>query len=67
MVKNCAGGISDMGLIPGPGRSPERGHGNPLQDSCLENCMDRGVWWATVHRVAQSRTRLSDLACIHRS
>ena len=46
----------DTGLIPGSGRSPGRGHGNPLQYSCLENPMDRGAWQAAVHRVAQSLT-----------
>ena len=51
-----------MGLILGSRRSPEGGHGNPLQDSCLENPMDRGTWWATVHRVAKSQTGLNDLA-----
>ena len=50
----------DTGLIPGLGRSPGGGHGNPLQYSCLENPMDRGAWWATVHGVAKSQTRLSD-------
>ena len=45
-----AGDLRDMGLIPGSGRSPEGGHDNPLQYSCLENPMDRGAWWATVHR-----------------
>ena len=44
--------------IHGSGRSPGRGHGNPLQCSCLENHLDRGAWWATVHGVAKSRTRL---------
>ena len=53
-----AGYIRDMGLIPGLGRSPGEGHGNPLQDSCLENPMDRGAWRATVHRVAKSQTSL---------
>ena len=48
----------ELGLIPGLGRSPGAGHGNPLQYSCLENLMDRGAWWATVHRVAKSWTRL---------
>ena len=43
----------DLGLIPGSGRSPEEGNGNPLQHSCLENPMDRGVWWATVHGVTK--------------
>ena len=49
-----------MGLIRGSGRSPGEGNGNPLQYSCLENPMDRGAWWATVHGVAKSRTRLND-------
>ena len=49
----------DPGSIPGSGRSPG-GNGNPLQYSCLENPMDRGVWWAVVHGVAKSRTQLSD-------
>ena len=46
----------DTGLIPGLGGSPGEGHGNPLQYSSLENPMDRGAWWTTVHRVAKSRT-----------
>ena len=41
--------VGDLGLIPGSGRSPAEGNGNPLQYSCLENAMDRGVWWTTVH------------------
>ena len=45
-----------LGLIPGLGRSPGGEHGNPLQYSCLENPLDRGAWWATVHGVAKSRT-----------
>ena len=49
-----AGGV---GSIPGLGRSPGRGHGTPLQYSCLENPMDRGAWWATVHGVTKSQTR----------
>ena len=53
-----------MGLIPGLGRSPGGGHGNPLQYSCLENPMDRGAWWATVHGVIKNWTRLSNLACM---
>ena len=51
-----------MGSIPELGRSPGEGNGNPLQYSCLENPMDRGAWQATVHRVTQSWTRLSDEA-----
>ena len=57
MVKNPpanAGDIRDAGLIPGSGRSPEGGRGNPLQYCCLENPMDRGAWQATVYRVAES-------------
>ena len=46
----------DLGSIPGLGRSPGEGNGNPLQDSCLENSMDGGAWWATVHGVTKSRT-----------
>ena len=53
-----AGGVRDTGSIPGSGRSPGEGHGNPLQYSCLETPMDRGVWQATVHRVTKSQTRL---------
>ena len=59
MVKNQpanAGDISDVSSIPGLGRSPGGGHGNPLQYSCLENPMDRRVWRATVHRVAKNWT-----------
>ena len=53
-----AGDVRDVGSIPGPGRVPGGGHGNPLQYSCLENPVDRGTWWATVHRVTKSRTQL---------
>ena len=56
VVKNPsakAGDVGDAGLIPGSGRFPGEGHGNPLQYSCLENPMDREAWWATVHRVAE--------------
>ena len=59
VVKNPlanSGDIKDMGLIPGSGRSPGRGHGNPLQDSCLEYFMDRGAGQALVHRIAKSQT-----------
>ena len=55
MVK-CLPTMRDPGLIPGVGRSPGGGHGNPLQYSCLENPMDGGAWWATVRRVAKSQT-----------
>ena len=57
-----AGDIRDTGLIPGSGRSPGGGHGNPLQFSCLENPMDRGAWWTTLHRVTQIQTRLKQLS-----
>jgi len=56
VVKNpsaSAGDIKDLGSIPGLGRSPGGGHGNPLQYSFLENPMGRGTWWATVHRDAE--------------
>ena len=59
-VKESAFNVGDLGSIPGLGRSPGEGNGNPLQYSCLENPMDRGAWWATVHGVTKSRTRLSD-------
>ena len=52
--------VGDLGLIPGSGKSPGEGNGNPLQYSCLENPMDRAVWKVTVHGAAKSRTRLSD-------
>ena len=55
-----AGDVKVMGSIPGSGRSHGEGHGNPLQYSGLENPMDRGAWWATVHVVTKSWTRLSD-------
>ena len=48
-----AGDVRDMGSIPGLGRSPGGGHGNPFQYSCLEKFMDRGAWWAEAHRVAK--------------
>ena len=51
-----AGDVRDAGLIPGSGRSTGGGHGNPLEYSCLENPMDRGAWWAPVHRVTKSWT-----------
>ena len=61
MVKNPpanAGDVKTSGLIPGSGRSPGGGHGNPLQDPCLENRMDRGAGLATVPGVRKSQTRL---------
>ena len=60
MVKNPpanAGDVRDVGLIPGSGRSPGGGNGNPLWYSCLGSPVDRGAWRATVQRVAKSRTR----------
>ena len=56
--KESACNVGDLGSIPGLGRSPGEGNGNPLQYSCQENPMDRGTWWAAVDGVAQSRTRL---------
>ena len=61
MIKNPpadAGDVRDAGSVPRSGRSPGGGHGNPLQYSCLENPMDRGAWWATVHKITQNRTQL---------
>ena len=57
--KESACNAADLGSIPGLGRSPGGRHGNPLQYSCLENPMDRGAWWATIHEVAKSQTQLS--------
>ena len=59
----CRGG--DMGLIPGSGRSPGEGNGNPLQYPCLGNPMDGGAWKATVHGVVKSWTQLSDFTFLH--
>ena len=58
--KESACNVGDLGSIPGSGRSPEEGNGNPLWYSCLENSMDKGAWWAAVHGVIKSGTRLSD-------
>ena len=63
-VKASACNAGDLVSIPGLGRSPGEGNGNPLQYSCLENPMDRGAWWATVHGVTKSRTRLRDFTFI---
>ena len=68
MWRSCGGSdgeesaynAGDLGSIPGSGRSPGEGNGNPLQYSCLENAMDGGAWWATVQVVTKSWTRLSD-------
>ena len=59
-VKAPACNAGDLGSIPGLGRSPGEGNGSPLQNSCLEDSMDGGALWATVHGVAKSRTRLSN-------
>ena len=62
VVKNLpanAEDAGDVGLVPGSGKSPGGGNGNPLQYSCLEIFMDGGAWWATLQRVAKSQTRLS--------
>ena len=65
----CSAG--DLALISGSGRSPREGNGNPLQCSCLENPMDWGAWWATVHRITKSQTRLKrlrmDVQCLPRN
>ena len=58
--KESALNVKDTGSIPESGRSPEEGHANPLQYSCLENPIDGGAWWAAVHWVAKSWTQLSD-------
>jgi len=58
--KEAACNAGDLGLIPGSGKSPREGNGNPLQYSCLGNPMDRGAWWAAVHGVTKSQTPLSN-------
>ena len=67
MIKDTpvnAGDSRDVGSIPGLGRSPGLGNGNPLQYSCQENSMDRGAWWATVHEVAESdKSEVTKHAC----
>ena len=62
MVKNLPDDARDTGLIPGWGRSPGGGNGSPLQYSCLETPINRGAWWAVVHRVAKSQTQLKQLS-----
>ena len=64
-VKASACNVGDLGSIPGSGRSPGEENGNPLQYSCLENPMDGGAWWVTVHGVAKSWTRLSHFTSLH--
>ena len=59
VVRNPPASAEDIGLIPGSGRSPGEGHGNPLRDSCLGNPMDRGAWWATVYGIARVRHDLA--------
>ena len=54
MIKNLPVMLGDLGSVPGLGKSPGRGHGNPLQYSCLENPMDRAAWQATVYRLTKS-------------
>ena len=63
-VKASACNAGDLDSIPGSGRSPGEGNGNPLHYSCLENPMGRGAWWAIVHGVTKSQTRLSDFTSL---
>ena len=58
--KESACNAGDVALIPGLGRSPGEGNVIPLQYFCLENSMDRGAWWATVHGIAKCQTRIGD-------
>ena len=63
--KKFACNAGDVGSIPGSGRPAGGGHDNPLQYSCLENPMDRGAWWATVHSITQSdMTEVTEHACV---
>ena len=64
-VKASASSVGNLGSIPGLGRSPGEGNGNPLQYSCLKHPMDGGAWWAIVHGVAKSQTLLSDFTSLH--
>ena len=63
MVKKPTSKVGDLGPVPESGRSPGEGNGNPLQYPCLENYMDRGTWWATVHGITKSDTTLCVLNC----
>ena len=65
MAKNTSVNAGDMGSIPGLGRSPGGGDGNPFQYSFLENSMDRGAWQASIHRVIKSQTQLKQLITAH--
>ena len=65
VVKNLPANAGDTSSIPGSGRSTGEGNGNPLQCSCLENPMDRGAWWATIHGVTKSWTQLSNFLYRH--
>ena len=60
VVKNPPANARDVNSVSGLGRYPGEGNDNPLQDSSLENFMDRGCWWATVHAIMKSQTRLSN-------
>jgi len=64
VVRNSSAnsGDAEVSLTPGPGRFPAGDHGYPLQYSCLENSMDRGAWWATVHRDTKSQTQVKQLS-----
>ena len=62
VLRNPAANVGHAGLIPGSGKSPGEGNINPLHYSCLENPMDRGSWWAIVHRVTKSQTKLKWLS-----
>ena len=62
VVKNSSANAGDAGSIPGSGRFPGGGHGNPLQYSCLENPKERGTWWPTVHSIAKSWIPLQQLS-----
>ena len=64
MVKTLPADAGQLGSIPGSGRSPGEGNGNPLQYSSLGISMDIGTWWVIVRRVAKSRTRLSDFTSL---
>ena len=63
--KESSCSVGDSGSIPGPGRSPRGGLGNPLQCSCLENPIDRGAWWTIVHGITESQTQLKGLNAQH--